>query len=500
MITKFSRRALGPLALALMATMSVAQQSPLDAASAEKPESDLIQAIRAKIEAGRKPNFIFILADDLGYGELGCYGQKRIQTPNIDRLAAEGTRFTQCYAGSTVCAPSRAALMTGLHTGHVSVRGNAPVPLATNEITVAEVLKDAGYQTGCFGKWGLGLLNTPSTPDRRGFNEWLGYLGQTHAHDYYPTQLWRASLSIVHEERDLALSFPQNANGAKGLYSHDLFTKVATNFIRVNRHVPFFLYLPFTIPHAHNELEDLGMQVPSDAPYSKEEWPQAEKNKAAMITRLDRDVGALMAQLKALKLESNTVVFFSSDNGPHNEGGAKAAFFDSAGPLRGIKRDMYEGGIRVPMIVRWPGRITPGTVSDQVWAFWDFLPTAAAIAGARPPTGIDGLSILPTLLGQKQTNQHEFLYWEFHENGSKQAVRMGDWKAVRLGPGEPLELYDLKSDPGERNNVAVAHTDVVRTISEYLKTARKESQRWSLLNAKERAEADKQREPDKVVN
>jgi len=500
MIAKILRGALGSLAMALAASMSVAQQNPPGAVSADRPENDLIQSIRAKIEAGRKPNILFILADDLGYGELGCYGQKRIQTPNIDRLAAEGMRFTQCYAGSTVCAPSRASLMTGLHTGHVSIRGNAPVPLATNEATVAEVLKDAGYQTGCIGKWGLGLVNTLSTPDRRGFNEWLGYLGQTHAHDYYPTQLWRASLSIVHEERDLALPIPQNTGGAKGLYSHDLFTKVATNFIRVNRHVPFFLYLPYTIPHAHNEMKELGMQVPSDAPYSSEDWPQAEKNKAAMITRLDRDVGVLMAQLKALKLESNTVVFFSSDNGPHNEGGAKAAFFNGSGPLRGIKRDMYEGGIRVPMIVRWPGRVKPGTVSDQVWTFWDFLPTAAAIANARPPAGIDGLSILPALLGQKQTNQHEFLYWEFHEKGSKQAVRMGDWKGVRLAPGERLELYDLKSDPGEAKNVATTHTDVVRKIDEYLKTARKESERWPLLGAKESDEADKKRGPDKTVN
>jgi arylsulfatase A-like enzyme len=457
-----------PLAILLLFAAALARSA--------EPELDILQKKLAALHS--KPNIIFILADDLGYGELGCYGQKRIKTPNLDRLAAEGTRFTQCYAGSPVCAPSRAVLMTGRHTGHVSIRGNALVPLSTNETTVAELLKAAGYQTGLIGKWGLGETNTPSTPDLRGFDEWLGFLNQHHAHEYYPAQLWRSSL--LNEEGLKHSPILENQNGAKGRYVHDLFTQAATNFIRISKHRPFFLYLAYTIPHANNELKDLGMQVPSDAPYSAEDWPQPEKNKAAMITRMDRDIGVLMAQLKALRIESNTVVFFSSDNGPHKEGGANAQFFQSSGALRGIKRDMYEGGVRVPMIARWPGKIPAGATSDQVWAFWDFLPTTAALAGVKPPAGIDGLSMLPALLGKKQTNQHEFLYWEFHENGSKQAVRTGDWKAVRLAPGAPLELYNLKSDPGETNNVAASQPKIVAKVESYLKTARTESEHWPL--------------------
>jgi arylsulfatase A-like enzyme len=436
----------------------------------------------------QKPNIIFILADDLGYGDLGCYGQTRIKTPNIDRLAAEGMRFTQCYAGSTVCAPSRASLMTGLHTGHVRIRGNAAVPLQPQDVTVAEVLKGAGYTNGIVGKWGLGLANTPGTPNKKGFDEWFGYLSQTHAHDYYPTQLYR---------NDFLFTLQANLDGQKGQYSHDLFTTVGLNFVRVNKHNPFFLYLAYTLPHAQNELKKQGMPVPSDAPYSKEEWPQMEKNKAAMITRLDADVGKLMEELKKMKIDDNTLVFFTSDNGPHDEGGVKAAFFDSSGPLRGIKRDMYEGGIRVPMIAHWPGKIRAGAVSEQVWAFWDFLPTAAEIAGVKPPAGLDGISMLPTLLGQKQINQHEFFYWEFHEKGSKQAVRMGDWKAVRLEPGKPLELYNLKDDLGEKQNVAEKNPEIVAQIETYLKTARTESPRWPLRSAQQAKENPEPEEKDK---
>jgi arylsulfatase A-like enzyme len=453
-------------------------------ARAQQPNS-----IQARLAALHKPNIIFILADDLGYGEVGCYGQTKIKTPNIDRLAAEGMRFTQCYAGTTVCAPSRAALMTGLHTGHTRVRGNAEMPLAPDETTVAEVLKKAGYRTGAVGKWGLGLQDSPSTPDKRGFDEWIGYLSQTHAHDYYPTQLWR--YSSLEQPVLSALPLDPNLYGNKGLYSHDLFTKAATNFIRVSQNLSFFLYLAYTIPHAQNELKDKGMVVPSDAPYSNEDWPQPEKNKAAMITRMDTDIGLMLQQLKRLKLDTNTVIFFTSDNGPHREGGVKPEFFQSSGPLRGIKRDMYEGGIRVPMIVRWPARIRRGLVSDQVWAFWDFLPTAAEIAGARPPEKIDGISFLPTLMGQPQTHQHEFLYWEFHENGSKQATRTGDWKAVRLAPNVPLELYDLKTDLGEAENVADKNPEVVARIEAYLKTARTESERWPMRTAKDEAEFNK---------
>jgi arylsulfatase A-like enzyme len=468
-------------ALALLAALKVA-----GATGGQVP----LNVLQAKLAAlHRQPNIIFILADDLGYGELGCYGQKQIKTPNLDRLALQGMRFTQCYAGSTVCAPSRAVLMTGRHTGHVSIRGNAAVPLATNETTVAEMLRAGGYQTGLIGKWGLGLTNTPSTPDRRGFDEWLGFLSQHHAHEYYPDHVWRSSSAGAQRLDQYELL--ENQNGAKGRYVHDLFTQAATNFIRVSKYKPFFLYLAYTIPHANNEMKERGMEVPSDEPYSKENWPQPEKNKAAMITRLDRDIGAILAELQRHRIDSNTLVFFSSDNGPHQEGGVKPGFLHSSGPLRGLKRDLYEGGIRVPMIARWPGRIPPHSVSDQVWAFWDFLPTVADVASLKPPADIDGISMLPTLLGKTQTNQHDFLYWEFHEKGSKQAVRMGDWKASRLAPGTPLELYDLRSDLGETNNVAATQTAIVAKIEDYLKTARTESEFWPLLNAAKAAEASK---------
>jgi len=450
-----------------------------------------LSPLQARLQAKHKPNIIFILADDLGYGDLGCYGQTKIKTPNIDRLAAEGMRFAQCYAGSTVCAPSRAALMTGLHTGHGRIRGNGDIPLQPEDRTVADFLKRAGYTNGVVGKWGLGLAGSPGTPNRKGFDEWFGYLGHNEAHDYYPAQLYR----WPNPENSTSFTFPiqANANGQKGQYSHDFFTKVATNFVRINKWNPFFLYLAYTIPHAQNELRNQGMPVPSDDPYKQEDWPQMEKNKAAMITRLDEDIGKLMDQLKRLKIDDNTVVFFSSDNGPHSEGGVKAEFLHSSGPLRGIKRDMYEGGIRVPMIVRWPGKIKKGTVNDQVWAFWDFLPTATEIAGVEPPKEIDGISMLPTLLGLTQTNQHDFLYWEFHEEGSKQAVRMGDWKAIRLEPGKPLELYNLKTDLGETENVADKNPEVIAKIEAYLKTARTESPRWPLRTAEEaKANTDRQ--------
>jgi arylsulfatase A-like enzyme len=423
----------------------------------------------------QRPNIIFILADDLGYGDVGCYGQKKIKTPNIDKLAADGIRFTQCYAGSTVCAPSRSSLMTGQHTGHTRIRGNQAYPLQPEDVTVAEVLKKAGYTTAVFGKWALGLNNTTGTPGKKGFDEFFGFVSQTHAHDYYPTNIWR--------NEDLLL-LDANTNNQKRIYIHDQFTRAATNFIRINQLKPFFLYLAYTIPHTHNELgrkTGNGMEVPTDEPYSNEDWPQPEKNKAAMITRMDRDIGRILAVLKSHKLETNTVVFFASDNGPHKEGGPDPEFFQSAGPLRGIKRALYEGGIRVPMIVQWSGTIRPGQVSDFPWAFWDFLPTAAEIGGAsdKLPASIDGQSILPTLFGKPQ-RPHEFFYWEFHEKGSEQGVRMGDWKAVRHAFDQPMELYDLRTDLGETNNVASRHPDVVVRIETYLKTARTDSPRWPL--------------------
>lgn len=424
-------------------------------------------ALPLRAQPGRKPNIIFILADDLGYGDLGCYGQKEIATPEIDRLAAEGARFTQAYAGSTVCAPSRCALMTGLHTGHARIRGNARVPLEASDVTVPKVLKGAGYRTAIFGKWGLGNPYSPGVPNLQGFDEWFGYLDQQHAHLYYPDTLWNNREQVV-LGRNL---------GLRRAYSHDLFTERALQFVDRHGGEPFFLYLAYTIPHANNELgrdTGNGMEVPSDAPYSGRPWPQVEKNFAAMISRLDADVGKLMARLKSLGIENDTLVLFSSDNGPHREGGHNPDFFHSSGPLRGIKRDLYEGGIRVPMIARWPGRIPAGRTSDAVWAFWDFLPTAAEIAGVRAPDGIDGISMAAALEG-RPLKGHEYLYWEFHERGFSQALRTGDWKGVRTAAGAPLELYDLREDLGEKNNVAAAHPDVVAHIEEILRTARTES-------------------------
>lgn len=455
------------------------------------------------VSASRKPNIIFILADDLGYGDLGCYGQTKIKTPNIDKLASEGIRFTDCYAGSTVCAPSRCALMTGLHTGHGRIRGNkAGVALATNDVTLAEILKKGGYHTGLVGKWGLGDEGSAGMPSKKGFTEFIGYLNQTHAHDYYTDYLWR---SDTRTDRDGREQIPDNWGNKRGLYIPDVFTMAATNFIRnnkpdqLNNYRPFFLYLSYIIPHANNEegqRSGNGMQVPSDEPYSNESWPQVEKNKAAMITRMDRDIGKLMELLQRYKIDENTVVFFASDNGPHKEGGVDPKFFQSSGKLRGIKRDLYEGGIRVPMIVRWPGNIKPGQVNNQIWAFWDFLPTAAEIAGVKAPEKIDGISMLPTLLGQRQTNQHAFLYWEFHERGFQQAARMGDWKAVRPQADEKLELYNLKTDVSEKENIAEKNPEIVAKMDSYLKTARTESERFPIRKeAQQKAkEADKGQE------
>jgi arylsulfatase A-like enzyme len=438
-------------------------------------------AFASTVLAQTRPNIILIQADDLGYGDLSCYGQRKFRTPNIDRLAAEGIRFTQYYAGSTVCAPSRSALMTGQHTGHTRIRGNARHPLLPEDVTVAEVLKSApgaGYKTALIGKWGLGEAGTTGVPNRQGFDYFFGYLNQRHAHNYYPTFLWRDEERV--KLRNVVPDEDEEGSGVSTNrvdYTHDLMAEESLKFVERNSGGPFFLYLAFTIPHANNEAKNKGMEVPDLGEFASEDWPGQEKAKAAMIARLDRDVGRLMALLKKLGIDDNTLVFFTSDNGPHREGGADPDFFDSNGPLRGIKRDLYEGGIRVPMIARWPKRIKAGAKSDQVWAHWDLLPTVAEMAGVKPPANIDGISMLNTLLGRRQRN-HEFLYWEFHERGFAQAARTGDWKAVRKSPDSPLELYNLKNDLVEQNDVAVKHPEVVKKIEDYLKTARTESELW----------------------
>jgi len=444
------------------------------------------------------PNIILIVADDLGYGDLGSYGQTRIKTPNLDRLAAEGTRFTSFYAGSTVCAPSRSTLITGQHTGHTRIRGNATgATLLPDDNSLALVLKGADYQNALIGKWGLGDEGSTGLPGDKGFDEFAGYLNQVRAHDYHARYVDRFDAA----EGQRRVEIPQNFDDQRGLYLPDLFQKAALNFIRINRpdqfnkfRPVFVLYTP-TLPHANNELGKAtgnGMEVPDDQPYSTESWPQPERNKAAMITRLDKFVGEILARLQEYRQDSNTLILFTSDNGPHSEGGVDAQFHNSSGPLRGIKRDLYEGGIRVPMLARWPGKVPAGHVSDEPWAMWDLLPTLSELARIKPPQNIDGLSYLPTLLGQEQTNRHEFLYWEFHERGFQQAVRMGDWKAVRPQLGAPLELFQLSSDPGETNNVAAANPKVIARIEDYLKTARTDSPAWpvSAERAKQKPKTD----------
>lgn len=431
-----------------------------------------------------KPNIIFVMADDLGYGDLGCYGQKVIQTPNLDAMAKQGTRFTDCYAGSPVCAPSRSVLMTGLHTGHTTVRGNfgkggvkglgggnGRVPLFAEDVTVAEVLKQAGYVTAITGKWGLGEPGTTGTPNKQGFDEWFGYLNQRRAHTYYPDFIWR---------NDKKHPLPGNTGGKKTQYTHDLFTDFALGFIDGHqlkyRDKPFFLYLPYTVPHSRYE-------IPSVEPYADKPWKKDEMVHAAMVTRLDRDMGRLFARLKKHGIDDKTIVFFCSDNGAAQRWEKR---FDSSGALRGRKRDMYEGGIRTPMIVRWPlakgqarGGVPAGRVDATPWYFADVLPTLAAIAGAKPPAKTDGQSVLPTLLGKKQPELAERpLYWEFFERGFQQAARIGKWKAIRPKKDGPLELYDLSQDLSEKQNIAKQHPDVVKRMADYMASARTESKHW----------------------
>lgn len=449
----------------------------------------------------KKPNIIYILADDLGYGDLGCYGQKEIATPNLDKMAAEGIRFTQHYAGNAVCAPSRCCLMTGMHGGHARIRANSAlmhggdariwvnstVPLEPCDVTIAELLKKAGYTTALVGKWGLGEEGTTGIPNRKGFDYFYGYLNQIRAHNYYPEWLWRnqEKIKLANEVVFAKHGYAKGIGTAstnRAEYSPELFAKEALNFVARNKEQPFFLYLACTIPHANDEASILnrhGMEVPDYGIYKDKNWPEVQKGYAAAITWMDKDIGRMLAELQSLGLDKNTLVMFSSDNGPHKEGGFDPTFFNSSGSLRGIKGDLYEGGIRVPMIAYWPGKIKPGSVTDFVSAFWDVLPTCTELAGVASPKNIDGISMVPTLLGRpKKQKEHKFLYWEFHEHGPGQAVRMGDWKAVRLSPHEPLELYNLAEDRAEKHNIADMHPDVVAVIKAYLKTARTDSEYW----------------------
>jgi len=433
----------------------------------------------ARPPAPRRPCIIFIQCDGLGYGDLSCYGQAKFQTPNLDRLAAGGIRFTSYYAGDAAGSPACAALMLGRDSAHLKQRADVEVPLAADDITVAQRLEQSGYRTALIGEWFLGGNGTSGAPWEKGFDEFNGYLDPYGAENYYSDYVWRYMPKAIpgpNNERTVAFNGREtlyaNTDGKRGQYLPDLFTKAAQNFIKAsqpdqfNRHRPFFLLLNYTIarPGAGNT-----MPVPTDAPYSDEPWPQPEKNRAAMIARLDNYIGQLLEQLKSSKIESNTVIFFSSDTGPQTGGGVDPKFFQSAGPFRGGRGDLYEGGLRVPMIVYWPGRISAGQVSDFPCAAWDFLPTAMQIALREPPKDIDGLSLLPTLLGATQTNRHEFFSWELQGRELAQAARMGDWKVVRSKAGEKWELYDLKTDPGETRNVADKNPGVIAQFEKLLK-------------------------------
>jgi len=444
-----------------------------------------------------KPNIIFIMADDLGYGDLGCFGQEIIKTPNLDQMAAEGIMFTQHYAGNTVCAPSRCSLMTGLHMGHAEVRGNKQAkpepsgqqPLSDRAVTVAKLLKDAGYKTAMIGKWGLGNAGGSGEPTEQGFETYYGYLDQVLAHNYYPEYLMRNGKKemLRNEVKYLSKEIWHKGLGSystgKVDYSHDLFTEDALRFIDENRENPFFLYLPYTIPHDNGEAA-IGqrMEVPDFDIYSDKDWDSDQKGYAAMITRMDRDIGAILQKLKDERIDESTLVIFTSDNGPEmNYPFAKN--FDSNGVFRGGKRDLYEGGIREPFIARWPGKVSPGTVSDHISAFWDFLPTACEIAGVSVPENTDGISYLPTLTGKDMQAEHEYVYWEYYGKGGKKAIRKGHWKAVvndlYNDPDSPVELYDLESDPGETRNLADQHPEIVSELDSIMLVASSPSSEYS---------------------
>ncbi len=456
------------------------------------------------VERDDRPNIVLIVADDLGYGELGCYGQQIIETPRLDELARQGLRFTQFYSGAPVCAPSRCVLMTGKHSGHAAVRDNrnpkdrpalrekygwefpGQQPLPAGEVTVAELLKARGYATAAIGKWGLGHAGTSGDPNRQGFELFYGYLCQVHAHNHYPRFLWRNAT----KQR-----LPGNDRGATGTtYSQDRFTEEALRFIRVHADEPFFLYLPLVIPHLAIQVPESSLaryagRIP-EAPHTDNsnyvKHPAPRAGYAAMVSHMDQGIGRIVDLLEELGLSENTLVLFTSDNGPAFKriGGADSDFFHSSGPLRGRKGSVYEGGIRVPLVARWPGQIAEDGVAEHVAAFWDVLPTLCEIAGCDTPEGLDGISFVPTLFGRDGQREHENLYWEFPAYGHQQAVRAGDWKAVRHNvqrPGSEFELYDLGSDLGEERDVAAEHPDVVRRLSEIAAAAHTASKKFPIL-------------------
>jgi arylsulfatase A len=456
----------------------------------QKPENTIAEAIAVN----KQPNIIYILADDLGYGDLSCYGQTKFSTPNIDKLANQGMLFTQHYSGSTVCAPSRSSLMTGMHTGHTAVRGNKEVqpegqhPIPDSTYTIAEMFKSKGYTTGAFGKWGLGFPGSEGDPIEQGFDTFYGYNCQRLGHHYYPYHVWSNNDSIA---------LRGNEGNKKGVYAPALIHEKTLEFIETNKDKPFFLYVPSVIPHAELAAPEevlkkyRGKFSPERAYKGVDEGPEFRKGPyasqkeshatfVAMISILDQQVGEIMDKVKALGLEDNTIIVFTSDNGPHQEGGADPKFFNSNGALKGFKRDLYEGGIRVPMIVSWPGKIKPNTKTNHISAFWDVFPTFSSIVKADIPENIDGISFLPTLQNNTEKQEkHDYLYWEFHEKGGRQAVRKGHWKAVKYDvleqPDKPLELYDLSKDIKEENNIAKEYPEIVKEMESIIEGARTHS-------------------------
>jgi arylsulfatase A len=436
--------------------------------------------LAASAAAAAKPNIIYILADDLGYGDLGSYGQKLIRTPRLDQMAAEGIRFTQHYAGAPSCQPSRGVLFTGKHTGHARIRANSTRPLQPGDFTLSEMLQQAGYATGGIGKWALGNAGTTGAPQAKGMQEFFGYLEQVHAHTYYPDHLWRNGQRV---------EIPENQAGRRAVYSHDLFADEALGFIRRHQARPFFFYAAFTIPHAEVTVPDDSLEEyrgrwpePKAFPGSKTYCPQDQPRavRAAMITRLDRDVGRILDLLDELDLAQNTLVIFTSDNGPVTAGGQDPQFFQSTGPLRGLKFSLYEGGIRVPFIARWPGKIPARSTSTVVSDFADMLPTFAALAGASLPGDLDGVSLLPALLGEPLPQPRDHHYWEA---APQQAIRQGDWKAYRPAPGKAVELYHLAEDIGEARDLAAIHPERVAALEELMHHSRTDSPHFPLQPA-----------------
>lgn len=466
----------------------------------EKAKDTQKEAARSFIKPARlnmsKPNIIYILADDLGYGDLSCYGQTKYTTPNIDKLATQGILFSQHYSGSTVCAPSRSTLMTGMHTGHTIIRGNkvrrnnselleGQYPMPDDIYTLPEMLKEKGYKTGAFGKWGLGFPGSEGDPINQGFDTFFGYNCQRLGHNYYPYHLWSNKDSIV---------LARNAGMKKEIYGPELIHQKTLQFIEDHKKEPFFLYVASIIPHAElvapekivknfrgsydPEIKFKGVDEGTEyrkGPYGSQK--ECHATFAAMVSILDQQVGEIMDKVKSLGLEKNTLIVFTSDNGPHKEGGADPEFFNSNGDLKGHKRDLYEGGIRIPMIASWPGKIKANTKTDHISAFWDVFPTFANLVGAEIPANIDGISFMPTLSNNAENQKkHNYLYWEFHEKGGRQAIRKGKWKAVKYNvlkePNAPLELYDVVSDRKEQNNLAKEYPEVVIEMEQILNEAR----------------------------